>query len=62
MRSVSLFAAFTLAATFSVAAPSVAGSAQTGLPGIGTFAYSGSPVTAPAPAVVVAGLTHADRS
>ena len=58
MRNVSFFVAFALA----IAAPSVAGSAQTSLPGIGTFSYSGSPVFTPAPAIIVAGLTRADRS
>ncbi len=58
MRNFSFFVVFAL----TLAAPSVAGSAQTSLPGIGTFAYSGSPLAVPAPAIVVAGLTRANRS
>ena len=58
MRHLSFIAAFVVM----LAAPSVAGSTQTSLPAIGTFSYSGSPVVAPAPAIVVAGLTRADRS
>jgi hypothetical protein len=46
---------FILAFAFVLAGPSVAGSSDTGLPGIGTFAYSGSPaVTAPQAIVVAA--------
>ncbi len=52
---------FILAFALTLAAPSVAGSAQTGLPGVGTFTYSGSPAVMPA-VIVVAGLTRADRS
>jgi hypothetical protein len=40
---------FVLAFAFLVAAPSMAGSSDTGLPGIGTFAYNGSPVVTSAP-------------
>ncbi len=51
MRSIS----FILAALFVLAGPSLAGSADGNLPGIGTFAYSGSPIAvAPAPLVVAA--------
>jgi len=32
-----------------LAGPSIAGSSETGLPGIGTFAYTGSPIAASAP-------------
>ena len=35
--------------------PSLAGSADRDLPGIGTFTYCGSPIAAPAPAIM-AGL------
>ena len=34
--------------------PSLAGSADHALPGIGTFSYNGSPIVAPAPPVMVA--------
>jgi hypothetical protein len=36
-----------LAFAFVLAGSSMAGSADTGLPGIGTFSYNGSPVAAP---------------
>jgi len=45
MRTIS----FILAFAFILAGPSMAGSSENGLPGIGTFAYSGSPVTVSAP-------------
>jgi hypothetical protein len=46
---------FILAFAFILAGPSMAGSSDQGLPGIGTFAYQGSPVAAPAlPPMVVA--------
>ena len=46
---------FILAFGFVLAGPSIAGSSDTGLPGIGTFAYNGSPtVTAPQAIVVAA--------
>jgi hypothetical protein len=46
---------FILAFAFVVAGSSMAGSAETGLPGIGTFSYNGAPVTTTAPhALVVA--------
>jgi hypothetical protein len=53
MRTVS----FILAFAFILAGPSIAGSSSSeGLPGIGTFAYNGSPATNSAPqALVVAG-------
>jgi hypothetical protein len=44
---------FVLAVGFVLAAPSLAGSADIGLPGIGTFAYNGSPTVASAPQAVV---------
>jgi hypothetical protein len=47
---------FILAFAFVLAGPSMAGSADNGLPGIGTFAYQGSPITVAAsqPLVVAA--------
>jgi len=51
MRSLS----FILAFAFALAGPSMAGSLENSLPGIGTFAYSGSPiVTSAPPSIVVA--------
>jgi hypothetical protein len=44
---------FLLAFAFLLAGPSMAGSTDSGLPSIGTFAYSGSPVAASAPQTVV---------
>lgn len=44
MRTIS----FILAFAFILAGPSMAGSSD-GLPGIGTFSYNGSPVTASTP-------------
>lgn len=38
-----------LAFAFLLAGPSIAGSSGTSLPGIGTFAYTGSPIMADAP-------------
>jgi hypothetical protein len=45
---------FILAFGFVLAAPSMAGSSDTGLPGIGTFAYNGAPMVPVAQAIVVA--------
>src|SRR3978361_1240753 len=45
---------FILAFAFVLAGPSMAGSSDAGLPGVGTFAYNGSPVVAAAQAMVVA--------
>jgi hypothetical protein len=45
---------FILAFAFVLVGPSVAGSLDGGLPGIGTFAYGGSPIAASAPIVVAA--------
>ena len=47
---------FILAFAFILAGPSMAGSSDPGLPGVGTFAYNGSPVAVPAllPMVVAA--------
>jgi hypothetical protein len=52
MRTLSFILAFAFA--FVLAGPSVAGWSDGGLPGIGTFAYGGSPVAASAPLVVAA--------
>jgi hypothetical protein len=48
MRTLSFILAFAF-----VLAPSVAGLSDTGLPGIGTFAYGGSPIATSASQVVV---------
>ena len=50
MRTIS----FILAFAFVVVGPSLAGSSDNGLPGIGTFSYSGSPIITSAPMVVAA--------
>ena len=51
MRTIS----FILAFAFILAGPSMAGSSDNSLPGIGTFTYNGSPVTTQAaPSIVVA--------
>ena len=42
MRACSVFLAF----AFVLAGASTAGSAESSLPGVGTFAYSGSPIVA----------------
>ncbi len=44
---------FILAVAFVLAGPSMAGSLDNGLPGIGTFAYSGSPVVNSATQAIV---------
>src|SRR5580698_2842907 len=44
---------FILAFAFILAGPSLAGSSDNGLPGIGTFAYNGSPVTTSTPQVML---------
>jgi hypothetical protein len=49
MRTIS----FILAFAFFLCGPSIAGSSDTGLPGIGTFAYAG-PVVPAVPAVIAA--------
>lgn len=52
MRTIS----FILAFAFILAGPSMAGSSENGLPGIGTFAYNSAPVaiSGPQPMVVAA--------
>jgi hypothetical protein len=49
MRTVS----FILALVFVIAGSSMAGSAESGLPGVGTFSYNGTPV-APSQTLIVA--------
>ena len=44
---------FILAFAFILVGPTLAGSSDNGLPGIGTFAYSGSPVVTTAPQAIV---------
>ena len=44
---------FILALAFVVAGPSIAGSSDAGVPGVGTFAYNGSPIAMPAPPSIV---------
>jgi hypothetical protein len=50
MRTIS----FILAFAFVLAGPSMAGSSDNGLPGVGTFSYNGSPISTSAPMVVAA--------
>jgi hypothetical protein len=45
---------FIIAVVSVLAGPSLAGSADGDLPGIGTFSYSGSPILHPAPKVMAA--------
>ena len=49
MRTIS----FILAFAFILAGPSMAGSSDNSLPGVGTFSYNGSPVTTQAPPPIV---------
>jgi hypothetical protein len=44
---------FILASAFVLAGPSIVGSSDRSLPGIGTFAYGGSPIVTSAPQSVV---------
>ena len=44
---------FILAFAFVMAGPSLAGSSDASLPGIGTFAYNGSPMVTSAPQAIV---------
>jgi hypothetical protein len=50
MRSIS----FILAFAFVMVGPSLAGSSDKGLPGIGTFSYNGPPIVTSAPMLVAA--------
>lgn len=52
MRTLSIILAF----AFILAGPSMAGSSDKGLPGIGAFAYKGSAVTSTPQATVVAAI------
>lgn len=45
---------FILAFAFVLAGPSLAGSSENTLPGIGTFAYNGPPIVSAPQAIVVA--------
>jgi len=49
MRTISFMLAFALV----LAGPSIAGSSDNDLPGIGTFSYHGSPIPNPAPQTLV---------
>ena len=49
MRTLSIILAF----AFVLAGASMAGSADRGLPGVGTFAYTGSPIVTSAPQAIV---------
>jgi hypothetical protein len=44
---------FILAFAFILAGPTLAGSSDSSLPGIGTFAYNGSPIAVPAPQTMI---------
>ena len=44
---------FILAMAFVIAGPSIAGSPDSGLPGVGTFAYDGPPIVPSVPSAVV---------
>jgi hypothetical protein len=45
---------FILAFAFVLAGPSMAGSSENMMPGVGTFAYNGAPITAAPQAIVIA--------
>jgi len=45
---------FLLACAFVLAGSTMAGSAEGGLPGVGTFSYNGSPIAAPHAMIVAA--------
>jgi hypothetical protein len=45
---------YVIALVFLLTGPSLAGSADRDVPGVGTFTYCGSPVVTPAPDVMVA--------
>ena len=44
---------FILAFAFILAGSTIAGSSDTSLPGIGTFAYNGSPIAVPVPQTIM---------
>jgi hypothetical protein len=43
---------YIIALGFVLTGPSLAGSADRDMPGVGTFTYCGSPIVTPAPAIV----------
>jgi hypothetical protein len=45
---------YIIAVVFVLTGPSLAGSADRDLPGVGTFAYCGTPIPSPAPAIMAA--------
>jgi hypothetical protein len=45
---------FIFALVFVLTGPSMAGSADRDMPGVGTFTYCGSPILAPAPGMMAA--------
>jgi hypothetical protein len=45
---------YVIALVLLLGGPSLAGSADHDLPGIGTFSYNGSPIATPAPPVMIA--------
>jgi hypothetical protein len=45
---------YLIAVVFVLTGPSLAGSAERDLPGVGTFVYCGSPIVTPAPELVAA--------
>jgi hypothetical protein len=45
---------YVIALVFVLTGPSLAGSADRDMPGIGTFTYCGSPIVTPAPDVIAA--------
>jgi hypothetical protein len=47
---------FVLSCAFFLIGPSLAGSPEAGLPGLGTFSYNGSPATADAPPPIVVAI------
>jgi hypothetical protein len=51
MQTLSLILAFAFA--FILAGPTMAGSSDSSLPGIGTFAYNGSPIAASTPQTII---------
>jgi len=44
---------FILAFAFILAGSTIAGSSDSSLPGIGTFAYNGSPIAVPSPQTII---------
>jgi hypothetical protein len=45
---------YVIALVFVLTSPSLAGSADRDMPGVGTFTYCGSPIVTPSPAVMAA--------